>query len=147
MNRHAGQAGNSYRFNRTSERAWEESVGAQTVCYEALQYVYNYNQAKPHKEDCLSAIPKLRANSNTVCPPERSSEPRSPPPLVSEGTCKITVQGAAGKCIPSSQLADEATVLADACANLNRATSGSRRLELATDARRYNGMSISLDIK
>lgn len=157
MDRHAGQAGSSYRFNRSSERAWEETLLAtqtQTICSQALQYVYNYNGPAPQKEDCLRAIARVRANSSTICSPGNSSEAgslppdvsagTSPPPLVTEGTCNVTVQVGPGKCIANSQLADEATMLADACANLNRVTSGLRRIELFTDDRRYNGISVSL---
>lgn len=158
VDRHAGQAGSSYRFNRSSERAWEETLLAtetQTICSQALQYVYNYNEPAPQKEDCLRAIAKVRANSSTICSPEYSSEAGSPPPVVNswtspppletEGTCNVTVQVGPGKCIARSQLADEATMLADACANLNRVTSGLRKIELFTDSsRRYNGISVSL---
>lgn len=141
FDRHAGQAGSSYRFNRSSERAWEEvskTTEPQTICSQALQYVYNYNEPAPKKDDCLRAIATVRANSSTICSPQSSSEAGSLPPLVTEGTCNMTVQVGAGKCIASSQLADEATMLADACANLNRATSG------FTISRRYNGTSVSL---
>ena len=47
------------------------------------------------------------------------------PPLVVKGTCGITVLGDVGLCFPSTQLAEEATKLANACTNLNLMTSGS----------------------
>lgn len=54
------------------------------------------------------------------------------------------LQGAAGKCFPSLQLADEAIKLADACTNLDSATSGSHTIERAPDYKRYDDISISL---
>lgn len=115
------------------------------MCYQALQYAYD--DTAPPKSDCLSAIAKLRVNGSveyTICFPESALQADSPPPLVSDRTCEIVLQGAADKCFPGLQLADVATKLADACTNLDSATSGSRIIQRAPESQRYNDISISV---
>ena len=46
-------------------------------------------------------------------------------PLVTVGTCQLALGGAVGNCLPTSQVAEYATDLANACANLQMTTGGS----------------------
>lgn len=142
----AGPQGSTYRFNRTSEDAWREFGDAQTFCFQAGQY--SVDQAAPPKDECLKAIEKLGANGSTICIPEkpdayRSGLTNSLPPLVLEGTCGLWLFGDVGLCFPSSQLAEQATTLANSCTNLHLVTSGLYTIQRSPISRQ-NDTSITL---
>ena len=95
----AGRAGDSYRFNRSSEQAFKEFGEAQTVCTPAGNY--SYDSAAPQKSDCLSSNAEFRTISSTICIHSRSEINTfcgRTPPLVIKGTCRITLLRDVGLC-------------------------------------------------
>ncbi len=124
----AGSNGSLYQFNRTSNYPWKEFAGANTVC--SGTSFYGRGEAQPLKSDCERAISQVQSNSSTACvaPPATlplALETSNLTPLVTVGTCQLTLGGAVGNCLPTSQVAEYATNLANACANLQMTTGGS----------------------
>ena len=149
----AGWAGDSYRFNRSSEQAFKEFGEAQTVCTPAGNY--SYDSAAPQKSDCLSSNAEFRAIGSTICIQSRSDIHifcGRTPPLVIKGTCRITLLRDVGLCFslylasthcqPAEKLQDQLTC--KACTNLSLMTSGSHTITYSPIISRRNDTTIRI---
>ncbi|DBB13623.1 TPA: hypothetical protein ACH3X3_000645 [Trebouxia sp. C0006] len=123
-----GSAGSLYQFNRTSDYTWKEFEGANTAC-DGTSF-YGRGEAQPSKSDCERAISQVQSNGSTACVAPQPNVPLALEtsnftPLVTVGTCQLALGGAVGNCLPTSQVAEYATDLANACANLQMTTGDS----------------------